>query len=80
MGKRGFERIGKLWDAEEPVDPKRENLAASSLDRHDGIIRRNLGMNDDQGQGSGVLGGLRGYSNQTVIQVRTHDVDQRKSD
>jgi DNA-binding transcriptional regulator YhcF (GntR family) len=22
MGKRGFERIGKLWDAEEPVDPK----------------------------------------------------------
>ena len=43
MAKRGLERIGKLWDAEQPIDPKRENLAASSLDKHDEIVRRNLG-------------------------------------
>jgi hypothetical protein len=45
---RCFDRIGKLWDREEPIDPKNENLAASSLDKHDKIIRRNLGMNDEE--------------------------------
>jgi hypothetical protein len=29
--KRGFERIGKLWDAQQSIDPKAENPAASSL-------------------------------------------------
>jgi hypothetical protein len=30
----------------EPDDPKFESCAAAALDRHDNIIRRNLGMND----------------------------------
>jgi len=67
MGKRGFERIGKLWDGEEPVDPKCESLAASSLDKHDEIIRRNLGMSDEEQRGSGVVSPLSIYSRQTVI-------------
>src|SRR5262249_10009056 len=71
MGKRGVERIGKLWDGEEPVDPKSENLAASSLDKHDEIIRRNLGMNDEVQRGSGVVSPLSIYSRQTVIAIRT---------
>ena len=69
MGKRGFERIGKLWDGEEPVDPKWESLAASSLDKHDEIIRRNLGMNDEEQRGSGVVSPLSIYSKQTVIGI-----------
>jgi DNA-binding transcriptional regulator YhcF (GntR family) len=48
MGKRGFERIEKFWDEEEPVDPRQESFAAATLDRHDGIVRRNLGMNDKE--------------------------------
>jgi DNA-binding transcriptional regulator YhcF (GntR family) len=48
MGKRGFERIERLWDEKEPVDPKQESFAAATLDRHDDIVRRNLGMNDEE--------------------------------
>src|SRR5260370_5688404 len=58
MGKRGFERIEKLWDVSEAADPKQESFAAATLDRHDEIVRRNLGMNDDQSQGSGVMSPL----------------------
>ncbi len=71
MGKRGFERIGKLWDTEEPIDPKQESLTASSLDKHDEIIRRNLGMNDGEPRSSGVLSPLSVFSGQTVIAVHT---------
>jgi hypothetical protein len=45
-GKRGVERIEKMWDSNEPDNPKFESFAAAALDRHDNIIRRNLGMND----------------------------------
>jgi hypothetical protein len=48
MGKRGFERIERLWDEKEPVDPKQESFAAATLNRHDDIVRRNLGMNDEE--------------------------------
>ena len=48
MGKRGFERIESLWDEKEPVDPKQESFAAATLDRHDDMVRRNLGMNETQ--------------------------------
>jgi hypothetical protein len=30
------------------LDPKQESFAAATLDRHDGIVRRNLGMNDSE--------------------------------
>ena len=70
MGKRGFERIGKLWDAEELFDPKRENLAASSMDKHDEIMRRNLGTNDDEQRGSGAGLPLSIFSKQAVIAVQ----------
>jgi hypothetical protein len=35
---------------------------------------------EKEGQGSGVMGGLKVYSNQTVISVKTREDDQRKSD
>jgi DNA-binding transcriptional regulator YhcF (GntR family) len=52
MGKRGFERIERLWDETEAVDPKQEQFAASTLDRHDTIVRRNLGMSDNEAASS----------------------------
>jgi hypothetical protein len=54
MGKRGYERIERMWDANHAVDPKQEQFASSALDKHDAIIRRNLGMNET-GVGSGTL-------------------------
>jgi hypothetical protein len=46
IAKRGFRRIEKLWDETEVADSKAESLAAATLDKHDAIIRRNLGMNE----------------------------------
>ena len=46
IAKRGFRRIEKLWDETEVADSKVESLAAATLDKHDAIIRRNLGMNE----------------------------------
>jgi hypothetical protein len=48
MGKRGFERIERLWDEKEAVDLRQEQFASSALDKHDTIVRRNLGMSDNQ--------------------------------
>ena len=46
IAKRGFERIEKVWDENEPCSSKEESLAAATLDKHDAIIRRNLGMSE----------------------------------
>jgi len=54
MAIRGFERIETLWDENALPEPRAESLAAATLDKHDAIIRRNLGMNETQG-GSGTL-------------------------
>jgi hypothetical protein len=51
--KHGFQRIERLWDENAP-EVRSESLAAATLDKHDAIIRRNLGMNESQG-GSGTL-------------------------
>jgi hypothetical protein len=51
--KRGFQRIEKLWENEIP-EARTESLVASALEKHDQIIRRNLGMNETQ-VGSGTL-------------------------
>ena len=48
MGKRGCERIERLWDEREAVDPKQEQFASAALDKHDTIVRLNLGMSDNQ--------------------------------
>jgi hypothetical protein len=48
MGKGGYEPMGRLWDQEESVDAKQEHFASSALDKHDSIVRRNLGMSDNQ--------------------------------
>jgi DNA-binding transcriptional regulator YhcF (GntR family) len=52
--KRGFQRIEKLWEENEIPEASAESLVASALDKHDLIIRRNLGMNETQA-GSGSL-------------------------
>ena len=46
IAKRGFRRIERLWDETEVADSKAESLAAATLDKHDAIIRRNLGMKE----------------------------------
>jgi len=54
IAKRGFRRIEKLWDENAVPEAREESLAAATLDKHDAIIRRTLGMNGAQG-GSGTL-------------------------
>jgi hypothetical protein len=54
MGKRGYERIDRMWNEKALVEVKDESLAAATLEKHDTIIRRNLGMNET-GDGSGSL-------------------------
>ena len=73
MGKRGFERIEKLWDANEPVDPREESLAAATLDKHDGIVRRNLGMSEDEVPESPL--NIQVLSQNTVISIGKKDPD-----
>ena len=46
IAKRGFQRIEKLWDENALPEARAESLAAATLDKHDQIIRRNLGLND----------------------------------
>ena len=46
IAKRGFRRIEKLWDENAVREARAESLAAATLDKHDAIIRRNLGMNE----------------------------------
>jgi len=46
MAKRGFRRIEKLWDENAVPEARAESLAAATLDKHDAIIRRNLGINE----------------------------------
>jgi len=46
IAKRGFRRIEKLWDENAVPEARAESLAAATLDKHDAIIRRNLGMDE----------------------------------
>jgi hypothetical protein len=70
MGKRGFERIGRLWDENDAVDPKHEQAASSALDKHDAIVRRNLGLSDNQPAASSLnLNVLAGRVGRTVIAI-----------
>jgi hypothetical protein len=50
--KRGFQRIEKLGGENEVPEARAESLAAATLEKHDAIIRRNLGTNE-KGDGSG---------------------------
>jgi hypothetical protein len=70
MGKRGYERIDRMWDENASLEVRDENLAGATLDKHDAIIRRNLGMNET-GDGSGALSVsvLAGRSGRTRIAI-----------
>jgi hypothetical protein len=46
IAKRGFQRIEKIWDENAVPEARTESLVAATLDKHDTIIRRNLGMNE----------------------------------
>ena len=46
IAKRGFRRIEKIWDENAIPEARVESLVAATLDKHDTIIRRNLGMNE----------------------------------
>jgi hypothetical protein len=52
-------------ERKQPIDPKQESLAAATLDRHDEIVRRNLGMNENAGPVSPL--NLSVLSQNTVI-------------
>ena len=54
MATCGFELIERLWEVNQSPEARAESLAAATLDKHDQIIRRNLGMNETQ-RGSGTL-------------------------
>jgi hypothetical protein len=49
MATRGFERIERLWEENQSPEARAESLAAATLDKHDAIIRRTLGMNEAPG-------------------------------
>jgi hypothetical protein len=53
MGKRGYERIDRMWEENALLRVKDESLAAATLEKHDAVIRRHLGMNET-GEGSGT--------------------------
>jgi len=44
-----FTRIEKLWDENESPKARSETLAAATLDKHDTMVRRTLGMNETVG-------------------------------
>ena len=44
--RRDTKRIEKLWDENALPEVRDESLAAATLEKHDLIIRRNLGMNE----------------------------------
>src|SRR5205814_6518418 len=69
-------RIERLWDEKEPVDPKEESFAAATFDRHDGIVRRNLGMNDKVGGGSPSLNVAVLVGGRAVVQVTEAQPEQ----
>jgi hypothetical protein len=72
MGKRGYERIDRMWDENASLEVKDESLAATTLEKHDAIIRRNLGMNET-GDVSGTLSVsvLAGRAGRTRIAIET---------
>jgi hypothetical protein len=74
MGKRGYERINRMWDDNPLLEVRDESLAAATLEKHDTIIRRNLGMNET-GDASGTLSlsVLAGRCGRTRIAIETEN-------
>jgi hypothetical protein len=67
MGKRGFERLERLWDEKEALDPRQEQLASSALDKHDTIVRRNLGLSDNEGRSGSLNLNLLGRPRAIIV-------------
>jgi len=68
IAKRGFQRIEKIWDENVVPEARAESLVAATLDKHDTIIRRNLGMNEaPSGQGALNLNILTNHSAVEVV-------------
>ena len=68
IAKRGFQRIEKIWDENAVPEARTESLVAATLDKHDTIIRRNLGMNEaPSGQGALNLNILTNHSAVKVV-------------
>src|SRR6476646_1466969 len=74
MAKRGFERIERLWDEREAADCKAESLTAATLDKHDAIIRRNLGMTETSAGSSSL--NLHVLTGGRTIISRQQSIDQ----
>jgi uncharacterized protein YPO0396 len=67
IAKRGLQRIERLWDENAVPEARTESLAAATLDKHDQIIRRNLGLND-AAPSAGALS-LNILTNHSLVQV-----------
>jgi hypothetical protein len=67
IAKRGLQRIERLWDQNAVPEARTESLAAATPDKHDQIIRRNLGLND-AAPSAGALS-LNILTNHSLVQV-----------
>jgi hypothetical protein len=81
MGKRGYDRIERMWDESASLEVKNESLAAATLEKHDTIVRRNLGMSDNQPASSSLnLNVLAGRVRRVVIAADTRDADVKSAE
>ena len=78
MGKRDYERIERLWDEREAVDPKQEQFASSALDKHDTIVRLNLGMSDNQPAASNLNLNVSAGRGRILIGIESNRLSRRQ--
>jgi len=75
MGKRGYERIERMWDENAFVEVRDESLAAATRDKHDTIIRPNLGINETRdGSGALNLNVLAGRGGWTLLAIEQQPI------
>lgn len=52
LSSKALKRLDKIFESKEPDTPKDEQFSAAAIEKHDTIIRRNLGMGEGNAAGS----------------------------
>src|SRR6266576_6849289 len=52
LSQKALKRLDTLFESKEPAAPKDEQFSAAAIEKHDSIIRRNLGMSEQNAAGS----------------------------
>lgn len=52
LSQKALKRLDLLFETKPPAAPKDEQFSAAAIEKHDSIIRRNLGMSEQNAQGS----------------------------